>query len=54
MKTSAIKKHTKEAITLLKNIDLELKAILEEDIRNFDQKKGSALKNAAFLQLIAA
>ena len=54
MKTSAAKKTANKAITLLKAFDLELKAILEEDVRNFGHEKSSALKNAAFLQLIAA
>jgi hypothetical protein len=44
---------TKTAV-MLKAIELELKAILEADIRKFDTDKYVRNKNAAFLQLIAA
>ncbi len=39
---------------MLKAIDLQLKAILESDIKNFIAAKYIKNKNAAFLQLIAA
>ena len=44
---------TKTAV-MLKAIDLELKAILEADIKKFNTAKYVRNKNAAFLQLIAA
>ena len=46
MKTTATK-----TTKLLKSIDQQLKVILEKDIRNI---KDQGIKNAAFLQLIAA
>jgi len=46
MKTTATK-----TTELLKSIDQQLKVILEKDIRNI---KDQGIKNAAFLQLIAA
>jgi len=46
MKTTASK-----TTELLKSIDQQLKVILEKDIRNI---KDQGIKNAAFLQLIAA
>jgi hypothetical protein len=39
---------------LLTSIDLQLKAILENDIRKINAEKDAWIKNAAFLQLIAA
>lgn len=49
MKTTSTK-----TTVLLKAIDLELKAILENDIRKFNSAKHEKNKYAAFLQLIAA
>jgi len=46
MKTTATK-----TTELLKSIDQQLKVILEKDIRTI---KDQGIKNAAFLQLIAA
>jgi hypothetical protein len=47
-------KNSTKTTVLLKAIDLELKAILEQDIRKFNSAKFNRNKNAAFLQLIAA
>jgi len=47
-------KNSTKTTVLLKAIDLELKAILEQDIRKFNSAKFNKNKNAAFLQLIAA
>jgi len=46
-------KNSTKTIVMLKALDIELKAILEKDLKAFkaaEQQK----KNAAFLQLIAA
>jgi hypothetical protein len=39
---------------LLKAIDLELKTILEDDVRKLHLSGDARIKEAAFLQLIAA
>ena len=49
-----MKNTSTKAITTLKAIELELKSILENDIRKFTAPQYTNIKNAAFLQLIAA
>jgi hypothetical protein len=49
-----MKNTSNKTTVMLKAIDLELKKILEADIRKFTAAKYSKNKNAAFLQLIAA
>jgi hypothetical protein len=49
-----MKNTTTKTDLMLKAIDLELKAILEADIKKFNTAKFIRNKNAAFLQLIAA
>ena len=46
-------KNSTNTTVLLKALDLELKAILERDIKAFKAEK-QRKQNAAFLQLIAA
>ena len=48
-----MKNPTKITATI-KSFDKELSAILEKDIRKFTAAKDLKIKNAAFLQLIAA
>jgi hypothetical protein len=45
--------YSTQTTVLLKAIDLELKAILENDLKNFKKAK-QRKNNVAFLQLIAA
>ena len=47
-------KNTSTKTATLKAIELELKAILENDIRKFSAPRYTNFKNAAFLQFIAA
>ena len=54
MKIVTTKKTTAETNALLKAIDLELKAILEDDVRKLQNAEDIRIKEAAFLQLIAA
>jgi uncharacterized membrane-anchored protein len=51
MKTTTTKNTSAKTAEMVKAIDKQLKAILEKDIRIIDNIH---LKNAAFLQLIAA
>ena len=54
MKIVTTKKTTAETTALLKAIELELKAILEDDVRKLHHAEDIRIKQAAFLQLIAA
>ena len=54
MKNTSTKTNELKTAVLLKAFDLELKAILENDLKNFTAAKYNRNKNAAFLQLIAA
>jgi len=54
MKTTATKTSGNQTKALLKAIDQQLKAILEDDIRKLDSVGDRRIKEAAFLQLIAA
>jgi hypothetical protein len=47
-------KNLSNTTALVKTIDKQLKAILEQDIRKFTDARDIKNKNAAFLQLIAA
>jgi len=54
MKIVTPKKPATETTALLKAIELELKAILEDDVRKLHHAEDIRIKHAAFLQLIAA
>lgn len=54
MKTATTKKQTTKTAALLKAIELELKTILEDDVRKLHHIQDVRIKQAAFLQLIAA
>jgi hypothetical protein len=54
MKTTTTQLSAVQTKVLLKAIDLELKAILENDIRKLHALTDVRIKQAAFLQLIAA
>lgn len=54
MKTATTKKQTEKTAALLKAIEIELKAILEDDVRKLHRAEDIRIKQAAFLQLIAA
>jgi hypothetical protein len=47
-------KNSTSTTAIVKAIDKQLKAILEQDIRKFTDARDAKNKNAAFLQLIAA
>jgi hypothetical protein len=54
MKIVTTKKPSTETTALLEAIELELKAILEDDVRKLQNAEDIRIKQAAFLQMIAA
>lgn len=54
MKATTTKNTAAQTKVLLKAIDMELNAILEEDVRKLQATGDRRVQEAAFLQLIAA